>query len=95
MPLSEKMEELNSTLSAAARRQVELDRLIAEAEEKLKQRKSSRKASRGGRGRGRLNGSEQATDNKLNASLVRLRAGVLPGEQMNRRRWQTIVAFRR
>ena len=36
-----------------------------------------------------MNAGEQAIENKLNATLVRLRAGVLPGEQMSAARAPT------
>ena len=83
------MDELQATLSAAGRRQAQLDKLIAEAEAELQQRKRNRQAVHGGQGRGRMNAREQAIENKLNATLVRLRAGVLPGEQMSAARAPT------
>ena len=77
------MEALNTTLSAAARRQAEIDRLIAETQAELDRRKKSRQRVNGGTGRGRMSGSEQAKENRLNAKLSRLRAGYLPGEVMS------------
>ena len=66
------------TLAAAGRRRAEIDRRIAEAEQKLKERAAARKGKRG-----RMTSAEQAKENSLNALIVRLRAGYLPGEQMS------------
>ena len=50
----------------------------AEAQQKLKDRELARKGKRG-----RMTVNEQAIENKLNALLVRLRRGYLPGEVMS------------
>ena len=68
-----------ATTVAAGRRKAEIDRRIVEAEKKLKDRAAARK----GKGSGRLSTKEQNIDNSLNALLVRLRRGYLPGEIMS------------
>ena len=65
-------------LAKSALRQAEIKRRIAEAELKLKDRELARKGKRG-----RMTVNEQAIENKLNALLVRLRRGYLPGEVMS------------
>ena len=65
-------------LAKSALRQAEIKRRIAEAELKLKDRELARKGKRG-----RMTVHEQAIENKLNALLVRLRRGYLPGEVMS------------
>ena len=65
-------------LAKSALRQAEIKRSIAEAELKLKNRELARKGRRG-----RMTVHEQAIENKLNALLVRLRRGYLPGEVMS------------
>jgi hypothetical protein len=65
-------------LAKSALRQAEIKRRIAEAELKLKDRETARKGKRG-----RMTVHEQAIENKLNALLVRLRRGYLPGEVMS------------
>ena len=65
-------------LAKSALRQAEIKRQIAEAELKLKNRELARKGKRG-----RMTVNEQAIENKLNALLVRLRRGYLPGEVMS------------
>ena len=65
-------------LARSALRQAEIERRIAEAQQKLKDRELARKGKRG-----RMTVHEQAIENKLNALLVRLRRGYLPGEVMS------------
>ena len=65
-------------LARSALRQAEIERRIAEAQQKLKDRELARKGRRG-----RMTVHEQAIENKLNALLVRLRRGNLPGEVMS------------
>jgi hypothetical protein len=65
-------------LARSALRQAEIKRRIAEAELKLKDREQARKGKRG-----RMTVHEQAIENSLNALLVRLRRGYLPGEVMS------------
>ena len=65
-------------LAKSALRQAEIKRRIAEAELKLKDRELARKGKRG-----RMTVHEQAIENKLNALLVRLRRGYLPGAVMS------------
>ena len=67
-------------LAKSALRQAEIKRRIAEAELKLKDREQARKGKRG-----RMTVHEQAIENSLNALLVRLRRGYLPGEVMSTR----------
>ena len=66
-------------LEAAGRRQAEIDRRIAAAQKEL----DDRKRARAGKGSGRMKKAEQKKDDSLNALLVRLRAGYLPGELMS------------
>ena len=66
-------------LEAAGRRQAEIDRRIAAAQKEL----DDRKRARAGKGSGRMKKAEQKKDDSLNALLVRLRAGYLPGEIMS------------
>ena len=65
-------------LARSALRQAEIERRIAEAQQKLKDRELARKGKRG-----RMTVHEQAIENNLNALLVRLRRGYLPGEVMS------------
>ena len=65
-------------LARSALRQAEIERRIAEAQQKLKDRELARKGRRG-----RMTVHEQAIENSLNALLVRLRRGYLPGEVMS------------
>ena len=65
-------------LARSALRQAEIERRIAEAQQKLKDRELARKGRRG-----RMTVHEQAIENNLNALLVRLRRGYLPGEVMS------------
>ena len=72
------MQDAHAELAAAGRRQAEIDRRIAEATQKLKDRAEARKGKRG-----RMSSAEQAKEDSLNALLVRLRRGYLPGEMMS------------
>ena len=72
------------TLAAAGRRQAEIDRHIAAAVKKLKDRLEARKGRPG-----RMSNAEQRIEDGLNAALKRLRAGHLPGELMSTARAPT------
>jgi hypothetical protein len=71
---------MNATeeLDAAGRRQAEIDRRVSLAVEDLKARAAARKGKRG-----RMTVAEQRKEDRLNALLVRLRRGYLPGEIMS------------
>jgi hypothetical protein len=64
-------------LAAAGRRQADIDRRIADASRKLKERETARKGKPG-----RMKAAEQQKENDLHALLVRLKNGFLPGEMM-------------
>ena len=65
-------------LAKSARRQAEINRRIAEAKKKVKDRALARKGKSG-----RMKSAEQNIENALTALLVRLRRGYLPGEVMS------------
>ena len=67
-------------LAKSARRQAEINRRIAEAKKKVKDRALARKGKSG-----RMKSAEQNIENALTALLVRLRRGYLPGEVMSTR----------
>jgi hypothetical protein len=70
--------EAEDELAKSARRQAEINRRIAEAEKKVKDRALARKGKSG-----RMNTAEQNIENALTALLARLRRGYLPGEVMS------------
>jgi hypothetical protein len=69
--------DAHEELAAAGRRQADIDRRIAEATRTLKDREIARKGKPG-----RMKAAEQKKEDDLNALLVRLRKGFLPGELM-------------
>jgi hypothetical protein len=69
--------DAHEELAAAGRRKAEIDRRIDDVKKTLKARETARKGKPG-----RMTGREQKVENDLNALLLRLRNGFLPGEYM-------------
>ena len=67
-------------LAAAGERQAKLQVEISSREKELADRKKARTRPAGGGGSGRMIGSEQKRENKLNAEVKMLRDGRFPGE---------------
>ena len=72
-------------LEEAARRRAEIERQKSIIVAELAQRKLQRKSMNGGRGSGRMNGTEQRKEDRLNAMLKRLNDNLLPGEKPSAR----------
>ena len=83
------LEAARAELLEQGQHQAECRRLIEEKQAELDRRIAARK----GKGSGRLSGAEQKKDDDLNAVLVNLRLGYLPGERVPTARAPTAQVF--